>query len=176
MKTFKEIYIEVLNQLRMEEGDMEANMQAQIKKSINDAYRIVSRKVKLINIDYLPVIQGKVELPRDIIGSIQFEPSLDHKTDRLSGDNLLTTRDDGEIFTLTYSAIPELLVEDIDIPNMPERLENLLVIYPCYNYYLAKKRLDLASQYKSEFDNELLTNGEPEQDSQNYIQDVYNFF
>ena len=176
MKTFHEIYIEVLNQLRMEESDIEPNIEAQIKKSINDAYQLVARKFKIINIDYLPVIQGNVELPRNIIGSIEFDPPLDNKLDRLMGDNLQTRREDGEIFTLKYFSTPEPLVDDLDTPSVPDRLLNLLVIYPCYNYYLAKKRLDLSSQYKAEFDNELLTNGEPEQESQTYIQNIYSFF
>jgi len=162
--TLNEIYIQVLNKLRMETGDMEPNIEAQIKHSINEAYKIVAGKYKEITIDYLPVIQGVVELPKNTIGTVEFDPKLDPKLDRIVGDNIKSLRDDGTIFTIRYYATPEPLVEAIDEPRVPSRLLEALVVYPCYIYFVSKKRLDIASAYKSQFD-EMMSGSEIEHDS-----------
>lgn len=151
--TLLEIYTQVLNKLRMESADMEDNIEAQIKHSINEAYKIVAGKYKQITIDYVPSIQNVVELPKNAIGAVDIEPKLDPKLDRKVGDNILTKRDDGTIFTLKYYATPEKLIADTDEPNVPERLLEALIVYPCYVYFVSKKRLDIASAYKAEFDN-----------------------
>lgn len=154
--TLQEIYIEVLNKLRMEPDDMEPNIKAQIYHSINEANKIVAGKFKKVNTDYIPVIQGIVELPRNAIGTIEFEPKIDGKLDRIVGDNIKTLREDGEVFTLKYYATPEKLVNDEDTPDVPERLLEALVVFPCYIYFVSKKRLDLAANYKSQFDNMMM--------------------
>ena len=157
--TLLEIYTQVLNKLRMEPDDMEPNIKAQIYHSINEAHKIVAGKFKQVTTDYLPVIQGIVALPRNTIGTIEFEPKLDPKLDRIVGDNIKTLRADGEVFTLKYYAIPELLAEDTDVPDIPERLTESLIVFPCYIYFVSKKRLDLASVYKVQFD-DMMNNSE----------------
>lgn len=150
--TLLQIYTEVLNKLRMESADMESNIEAQIKHAINEAYKIVAGKYKQITIDYVPSIQNVVELPKNAIGAVDIDPPLDPKLDRKVGDNILTKRDDGTIFTLKYYATPEKLVNNTDEPNVPDRLVEALIIYPCYVYFVSKKRLDIASAYKAQFD------------------------
>lgn len=150
--TLLEIYTQVLNKLRMESADMEANIEAQLKHAINEAYKIVAGKYKQITIDYVPSIQGVVELPKNTIGTVDIDPKLDPKLDRLTGDNILTKRDDGTIFTLKYYATPQKLVANTDEPSIPERLTEALIVYPCYVYFVSKKRLDIASAYKQQFD------------------------
>ena len=88
--TLLQIYTEVLNKLRMESADMEANIEAQIKHAINEAYKIVAGKYKQITIDYVPSIQNVVELPKNAIGAVDIDPPLDPKLDRKVGDNILT--------------------------------------------------------------------------------------
>lgn len=150
--TLAQIYTQVLNKLRMESGDMEANIEAQIKHSINEAYKIVASKYKTISVDYLPSIQGTVELPKNVVGAIDIEPRIDPRLDRIIGDNIITRREDGTIFTIKYYATPGLLVHDSDEPAVPDRLHEALVVYPCFVYFVSKKRLDIASAYKQQFD------------------------
>lgn len=162
--TLLEIYTQVLNKLRMESGDMETNIEAQIKHSINEAYKLVASKFKTINVDYLPSIQGTVELPKNVIGAIDIDPKPEPSLDRIVGDNILTRRDDGTIFTIKYYSTPEPLVADTDEPAVPQRLLEALVVYPCFVYFVSKKRLDIASAYKSQFD-EMMNGGEVVYDS-----------
>ena len=170
--TFQEIYIKVLDRMRMESTDIEPNIEAQIKHSINRAYVIVAGKNKQLLTDYLPVIQGVVELPKNIVGSVEYDPALSPTLDRIVGDSLLTKREDGEIFTIRYYATPEPLVAETDAPNIPTRLEECLILYPCFVYFLSKKRLDLASTYKMEF-TEILDGSEIRHDAQSAIENVY---
>ena len=174
--TLAQIYTEVLNKLRMESGDMEPNIEAQIKHSINEAYKLVAGKYKTIQIDYLPVIQSLVELPKNVIGTIEFEPKLDPKLDRMVGDNIKTNREDGTVFTVKYYATPQKLEADTDAPNVPERLMEALVVFPCYIYFVSKKRLDLASEYKSQFDT-LMNGADVQHEFDNdYITNIYESF
>lgn len=171
--TLVEIYTEILNKLRMEAGDMEPNIEAQIKHSVNEAYKIIAGKYKEITIDYLPVIQGIVELPKNTIGTVEFDPKIDVKLDRIVGDNIKTLREDGTIFTVKYYATPQKLVADADEPKVPERLMEALVVFPCYIYFVSKKRLDIASSYKSQFD-EMMYGAEIKHDSMDdVITNVY---
>ena len=172
--TLLEIYTEVLNKLRMEPDDMEPNIKAQIYHSINEAYKIVSGKVKQVTIDYIPVIQGIVELPKNIIGTIEFEPQLDAKLDRLVGEKLKTRREDGEVFTIKYYATPTKLENDTESPNIPERMMEALIVFPCYVYFVSKKRIDLANVYKLQFDEVLETRAIDHEDIGNdVIENIY---
>lgn len=175
--TLLEIYTQVLNKLRMESGDMEPNIEAQLKHAINEAYKLVAGKYKQIQVDYLPVVQGVVELPKNVLGTIEFDPNLEPSLDRIIGDNISTRRPDGTIFTLKYFATPTPLVNNTDEPLLPTRLVEALIVYPCYIYFLSKKRLDMASAYKNQFD-EIMLGGSVEHDSMNesIVSIYYSFF
>ena len=173
--TFLEIYTAVLDRLRMEATDVETTIENQLKRSINQAYRIVSKQTKRLVTDYLPVINGVVDLPTNVAGAIQFDPILSATTDRIVGDQIKTNREDGTLFTLTYYATPSDLKADTDIPDIPERYYDALISYPCYVYFLSKKRIDLAREHKADF-NEALGEGELIDESQQFIQNAYPIF
>jgi len=173
--TFLEIYTQVINRIRIESTDIEDNIEAQIKASINTAYRMVAGRYKKLITDYLPVIEGKVELPVSVKGLSEIDPPLDGTLDRQSGDTILTKREEGTLFTIKYYGVPAKLVADADIPEIPDRYEDVLVAYPLYVYFLSKKRYDLASAYKTEF-MEHMEEGNLQNDSQEYIENVFPIF
>jgi len=173
--TFLEIYTQVINRIRIESTDIEANIEAQIKASINTAYRMVASRSKKLITDYLPVIEGRVELPVSVKGLSEIDPPLDGTIDRQSGDAILTKREDGTLFTIKYYGVPTKMVADTDIPDIPDRYEDVLVAYPLYVYFLSKKRYDLASAYKAEF-MEHMEESTLQNDSQEYIENVFPIF
>ena len=173
--TFLEIYTQVINRIRIESTDIEDNIEAQIKASINSAYRMVAGRYKKLITDYLPVIEGKVELPVSVKGLSEIDPPLDGTLDRQSGDTIITKREDGTLFTIKYYGVPVKLSADTDEPEIPDRYEDVLVAYPLYVYFLSKKRYDLASAYKTEF-MEHMEEGNLQNDSQEYIENVFPIF
>ena len=173
--TFLEIYTQVINRIRIESTDIEDNIEAQIKASINTAYRMVAGRYKKLITDYIPVIEGRVELPVSVKGLSEIDPPLDGTIDRQSGDTILTKREDGTLFTIKYYGVPAKLVADTDIPDIPDRYEDVLVAYPLYVYFLSKKRYDLASAYKAEFV-EHMEESTLQNDAQEYIENVFPIF
>ena len=173
--TFLEIYTAVLDRLRMESTDVETTIENQLKRSINQAYRIVAKQTKKLVTDYLPVVNGIVDLPQNVAGTIQYDPPLNATLDRIVGDQIYTKREDGTLFTLQYYPTPAALVADTDVPGIPERFYDALISYPCYVYFLSKKRIDLAREHKADF-NEALGENELRDESQQFIQNVYPIF
>lgn len=173
--TFNEIYTEVINRIRIESADIEPNIESQIKASINTAYRMVAGRYKKLITDYLPVIEGRVDLPISIKGLSEIDPPLDGTLDRQSGDTILTKREDGTLFTIKYYGVPNKMIADTDVPDIPDRYLEALVAYPLYVYFLSKKRYDIASAYKTEF-MEHMEEGTLQNDSQEYIENVFPIF
>ena len=139
---FKSIYEAVMNKCNIDTDDEQGI--AVIKNGINEAYNEISKEEYLTSKTPIPIINGVATLPEDLLSIIKIEPALD-KGDFIKGSKIFTVNEGS--LTVTYSYLPEDLVNDNDEPEISLRYHKLLITYGCFSYFQFKKKDSVANSY-----------------------------
>ena len=139
---FKSIYEAVMNKCNVDLDDEQGV--AVIKNGINEAYNEISKVEAFTSKTPIPIINGVATLPEDLLEIIKIEPSLSGD-DFIKGSKIFTSNKGSLI--LTYSYMPEDLVNDKDEPEISLKYHKLLITYGCFSYFQFKKKNDVANAY-----------------------------
>lgn len=139
---FKNIINAVMNKCNVDNDDIQAI--DIIKLGINEAYGEIAKKEKLTATTPVIIMNGIGKLPDDLLEVVQFEPAL-NKGDSIKGSSLFTEHE--KSIQLTYTYLPEDLVEDEEEPEISLKYHKLLVAYGCFSYFQFKKKNDIANSY-----------------------------
>jgi hypothetical protein len=124
-----------------------------VKNAINHAYMFdLCIKNPTVSTAYVPVVNGVAELPEDIDKIVSITPELIYGEKR-TGKSILSNRD--TTFTITYTVVPEPLIDDTDIPDLSSKLRYLLSTFACYSYFTYKKKTDIAQMFLEEYRGQL---------------------
>lgn len=139
---FKSICDAVLNKCNIDSDDIQAI--DIVKLGINEAYGEIAKKECLTATTPVIIMDGIGKLPEDLIEVKKFVPSL-KEGDKIQGSSLFTEHE--KSIQLTYTYLPDDLVEDFEEPEISLRYHKLLVAYGCFSYFQYKKKNDIANSY-----------------------------
>lgn len=115
-----------------------------IKNGINQAYMELRRRVPYVVTTILIPVEGIATLPDDCQDVLSINP-MPVTGFYVKGSNLFAETE--ESLTLTYTTVPEPLINDTDVPELPKKYWYGISSYGCYSYYLFKKKTDMSQAY-----------------------------
>lgn len=146
LETFLDIYNLVLG--RVDEDTPDFPVESMIKDAINHAYDQIVKRNRRYTSTVAVVVNGIATLPDDLVSIEKITPLLVSGEYR-KGNAIFSPK--GTQFTIVYSASPERLVKDTDVPDVPKRFFYIMSSYACYVYYIYRKKPQIAPMYLQEY-------------------------
>lgn len=143
---YKDIIYGVYNNI--DEVDFDEQIEIIVKNAINESYiRLCAEDIRLTKA-FVPIINGVVTLPSNLISIVKTIPTLD-ATDYIVGGSIVT--DKTGMLEILYSYVREALIEDTDEPDLHDSLQNALVTFAHYKYLLHRKKTNEAQMLLNEY-------------------------
>lgn len=149
---YKDIINEVYNII--DETDYDEQIEVIVKGAINSAYRMLCEEDTRLTRAYLPIVNGVVTLPINLLNVKKIIPELGDG-DYFEGNTIITDKEG--VLEILYTYIRDELKEDEDEPDIHDSLINCLISYACYKYFLHRKKSTSAQMFLTEYTNTLMS-------------------